>query len=173
MKKPLFVRPLTEDERLEVEAGLRSSEAFTLRRSQVILASARGVRAPEIARSLSIDADTALHAIHAFNERGTDALVRRSSKPKTVHFALPPACEEAVRALLHESPRRFGKERSRWTLSLLAEVACEEGLSAHVLTEEGIRQALLRFGVRWRRAKEWVHSPDPAYARKKARGIGC
>lgn len=173
MKQPLFVRPLTEEERSEVEAGLRSSSAFTLRRSQIVLASARGERAPEIARSLSIDADTVLKAIHAFNERGTGALVRRSSRPKTLHFALPPEREEALRALLHESPRTFGKERSRWTLSLLAEVAFEQGLSSHALTEEGIRQALVRFGIRWQRAKEWITSPDPAYARKKGRGTGC
>src|SRR5437773_8494536 len=32
MKPPLFVRPLTEDERAALRAGLRSPDAFTLRR---------------------------------------------------------------------------------------------------------------------------------------------
>jgi hypothetical protein len=36
-----------------------------------------------------------------------------------------------------------------------------------VLSAETIRQALLRLGVGWRRAKHWLTSPDPAYARKK------
>lgn len=173
MKQAVFVRPLTEEERREVEAGLRSSSAFTLRRSQIILASARGERASEIARSLSVDWDTVLNALHAFNERGKEALTRRSTRPKTLHFSLPPERKEALQALLHESPRTFGKERSRWTLALVAEVAFEQGLSTHVLTEEGIRKALLRFGFRWQRAKEWVRSPDPAYARKKGHGIAC
>lgn len=164
MRKPLFVRPLAEEERLEVEAGLRSSSAFTLRRSQIILASARGEHASAIARSLSINADTVLNAIHAFNVRGVAALARRSSRAKTLHFVLPPESEEALRAILHESPRTFGKERSRWTLALLAEVAFAEGLSSHTLTEEGMRRVLLRFEIRWQRAKEWIESPDPAYA---------
>src|SRR5256885_1987198 len=32
-----------------------------------------------------------------------------------------------------------------------------------------ILATLARMGVRWRRAKEWITSPDPEYARKKAR----
>src|SRR5579885_635260 len=34
---------------------------------------------------------------------------------------------------------------------------------------ETIRATLARMGVHWRRAKEWITSPDPEYARKKAR----
>jgi hypothetical protein len=36
-----------------------------------------------------------------------------------------------------------------------------------VLSIETIRQALRRLRVRWRRAKHWLTSPDPAYTRKK------
>jgi hypothetical protein len=32
---------------------------------------------------------------------------------------------------------------------------------------ETIRQALLRLGVGWQRAKHWITSPDPEYLRKK------
>ncbi len=78
------------------------------------------------------------------------------------------AKRERLRALLHQSPRAFGHARSTWTLALLAEVAHAQGLSATVLSAETIRQALLRLGVSWRRAKRWLTSPDPAYARKKA-----
>jgi hypothetical protein len=37
------------------------------------------------------------------------------------------------------------------------------------VSNETIRATLARMGVRWRRAKEWITSPDPEYARKKAR----
>ena len=36
MKKPIFVRELTDDERQALEEGLRSSEAFALRRAQIL-----------------------------------------------------------------------------------------------------------------------------------------
>ena len=41
MKAPMYVRPLNPKERAAIEAGLRSSAAFTLRRSQILLASSR------------------------------------------------------------------------------------------------------------------------------------
>jgi len=50
MRAPIFVRPLTDAEREQVAAGLRSTNAFTLRRCQILLASARGERATVIAR---------------------------------------------------------------------------------------------------------------------------
>jgi hypothetical protein len=49
MKRPIFVRPLSEEERTALEQGLRSADAFVLRRCQILLASARGDRAPRSA----------------------------------------------------------------------------------------------------------------------------
>jgi hypothetical protein len=49
MRPPIFVRPLSEVERSALEKGLRSADAFVLRRCQMLLASARGERAPRIA----------------------------------------------------------------------------------------------------------------------------
>ena len=45
-------------------------------------------------------------------------------------------------------------------------------MSPSVLSAETIRQALLRLGVGWRRAKRWLTSPDPAYAQKNAAVTG-
>jgi hypothetical protein len=46
MRAPIFVRPVTEAERRHLTAGLRSSDAFVVRRCQIILASAEGQKAP-------------------------------------------------------------------------------------------------------------------------------
>jgi hypothetical protein len=54
MKMPIFIRPLTENEQRKLKAGLRSSDAFVLRRCQIVLASARGERAPVIACQLLV-----------------------------------------------------------------------------------------------------------------------
>ena len=42
MPAPLFVRTLTPEERATLQAGRRATEAFTWRRSQILLASAEG-----------------------------------------------------------------------------------------------------------------------------------
>ena len=170
MKRPIFVRPLSDAERETLEAGLRSPDAFTLRRCQILLASDRGENAYQIARSLGCNPQTARNAIHAFNEKGLPQALRQGSKrPHTVHRAFQgPQQAEALRELLHHTPREYRKDTSLWTLDLAAEVSFEEGLTEERITGETIRATLARMGVRWERAKRWIASPDPEYARKKA-----
>jgi transposase len=161
------VRPLTDAERRQLEAGRRSSAAFVLRRCQILLASARGERAPAIARALGCDDQTVREAIQAFNARGIAALRRGSHRPKIIRAAFDAAGADRLRALLHQSPRTFGKPTSLWTLDLAAEVSFEQGLTAERVSDETIRLTLKRLGIGWQRAKRWITSPDPAYARKK------
>jgi transposase len=168
MRAPIFVRPLTDAERQQLEAGRRSSDAFVLRRCQILLASARGERAPAIARQLGCDDQTVREAIHAFNATGPAALRPGSRRAKTIHVAFSPAAAEHLRALLHQSPRTFDEPTSLWTLELAAEVSFAQGLTATRVSGETVRATLRRLGVRWKRAKRWITSPDPEYARKKA-----
>jgi hypothetical protein len=56
------------------------------------------------------------------------------------------ACER-LRAILHESPRSFGKKTSLWTLRLAAEVCFALGVTPHLISIESIRRALKRMGV--------------------------
>jgi hypothetical protein len=69
--------------------------------------------------------------------------------------------------LLHRSPRDFGHPTSLWTLELAAQVSCAEGLTAPQVSGETIRLTLKRLGIGWKRAKQWITSPDPEYVRKK------
>ena len=156
MKAPLLVRPLTDAERAAVELGLRSSNAFTLRRSQIIAASARGEHIPRIARSLSCNEQTVRNAIHAFHRQGVTALAKRSSAVHTEQAAFTPTAAEQLRALLHRSPRDFGHRTSLWTLDLAAEEAFKQGLTTTRVTGETVRATLARLGVRWLRAKTWI-----------------
>jgi transposase len=167
MNPPLLVRPLTEAERTALRQGLRSPDAFTLRRCQVLLASAQGQRPPRIAAALGCGVQTVRDALHAFAARGLDCLAPGSKAPHTVHAAWPKERDDDLRALLHQSPRAFGKPTSLWTLGLAAEVCHAKGWTRRVLSAEAIRLALKRLGVGWKRAKHWLTSPDPEYARKK------
>ena len=171
MQAPLLVRPLTDDERQTLEEGLRSSDAFILRRCQILLASARGEHTPAIAQSLGCDSQTVRNAIHAFHADAPAALERGSTRPHTTHPAFDAAGVAGLRELLHQSPRDFGHPTSLWTLDLLAEVAFCQGLSEHQVSGETVQVTLTRHGIRWQRAKGWIQSPDPQYAQKNASGI--
>jgi transposase len=174
MRQPIFVRPLSDAEREALEDGLRSSDAFVLRRCQILLASSRGENAYRIARSLGCDSQTARTAIRRFNEGGIrEALYKRSSRPKKIRAAFVDG-ERAVRLreMLHRSPREFGKDTSLWTLALAAEVSFEEGITKERVSAETVRATLERMGIRWLRAKRWITSPDPQYERKKGAATG-
>jgi transposase len=167
MRPPIFVRPLTAEEQALLQAGLQSSEAFTLRRCQILLASARGERAPQIAAWLGCDEQTVRTAIHAFNQHGVVVLYSASRRPHQTQAAFRPEAAQRLRTLLHQSPRCFDLPTSVWTLELAAEISFAQGLTTERVSDETIRATLARLGVSWRRAKEWITSPDPAYARKK------
>jgi hypothetical protein len=113
VKRPIFVRPLSNAERKTPEAGLRSPDAFTLRCCQILLASNRSNNAHRIAHELGCNPKTARNAIHAFNEKGLPEALRPGSKhPHTVHRAFDPERAEALREMLHQDPRKFGKPSS-------------------------------------------------------------
>lgn len=172
MKPPLFVRPLTDSERDALTAGWRSPDAFTLRRCQVLLASARGARAPQIATHLGCDDQTVRSAIDAFNRSGLDVLTAGSSRPQRIAVAFDPVAAARLRTPLHQSPRAFGEATSIWALDLAAAVCAAEGITDARVTGETIRATLRRLGIRRQRAKQRITGPDPAYARKKGDAIG-
>ena len=163
----VFVRVLTSEERQQLEAGLRSADAFVMRRSQIVLASDYGAGVPRIARQVGCSEQTVRNVVHAFNTQGVGCLRRQSSRPHTTRECLGAESLQRLQAVLHQSPRVFGYPSSLWTLERAAEVSFAQGLTPQQVSRETIRSALRRLGVSWQRAKQWITSPDPAYARKK------
>jgi transposase len=167
MRKPIFIRPLTEDEQHQIQAGLRSSDAFVLRRCQVLLASARGQRAPAIAEQLGCNDQTVRNVIHGFNACGLAVLQEGSSRPHHLRTSFSEEGCQHLKDLLHRSPRDFGRDRGTWTLELAAQVSFEQGIIDGEVSTETVRRALKRLKTNWKRAKHWITSPDPQYLLKK------
>jgi transposase len=170
MKPTLFVRTLTSVEREALGRGLKSADAFTLRRCQILLASAGGKGPAEIGRVVGVTAQAVRDTIRAFHDHGTDALVKRSNAPKRPKAVWDRKRDDELKELLHRRPRELGKPTSLWTLALVATVCHEKGWTDRALSAEAIRLILKRLGVGWKRAKRWITSPDPEYAKKKRRG---
>jgi len=167
MKTPVYVRELTAEERDRLKTGLRSQDRFEIRRSQIVLASARKETARRIARTLGCDDQTVRNGIQKFNAIGLDVLKAGSHRPHNISAAFAPEKIEQLKDILHQSPRNFSKETSLWTLNLLAEVSFSEKVAERLVTGEAIRITLKRFDISWKRAKHWITSPDPAYLLKK------
>ena len=66
--------------------------------------------------------------------------------------------------VVRRDPRQVGEDRTRWTLAAIGRHVA--WLADYSLS--GIWRALRALGVHWKRAREHVHSPDPAYDAKRA-----
>src|SRR5262245_27856982 len=138
MRPPLFVRALTDAERQSLQAGLRSREAFTLRRARVLLASAEGRHAAAIATRVGCAIGTVHNTTRAFGKQGVDCLREKARGPKNAQPILGEAKAGPLKGILHRSPRHFGKSRSTWALGLLADVAFEQQPTPRRLSHEAV-----------------------------------
>jgi hypothetical protein len=174
MKRPIFVRPLSDAERKTLEAGLRSSDAFVLRRCQILLASSRGgerlpdrqkprvqppdraQRHPRLQRTGASGGPSARLEASSYDSSGLRSRAGRgltgvvAQKPSRIRQAKQPVDDgDGRRGQLRSRPyQRASKRRDR------PGYAFADG------------------GVRWERAKRWITSPDPEYARKKGGATG-
>ena len=161
---PLYVRPLTDEERKLVEQLVRSSDTVTHRRARTVLLSAQGHRVADILAATGLSNPTVRNTLRAFNQQGVASLPRR--KAPGAKRRLTDAGRAALTELLHTPPTTFGIESALWTAPDLARVAREQGL-AEQLSPDTVRREIRRSGNSWKRAKRWTTSPDPAYRRKK------
>lgn len=93
-------------------SGLAFAGAFVLRRSQLLLASARGEAVASIARALGCDDQTVRNVIHDFNISGLAVLQQGSSRPHRLRTTFTQEKAERLKELLHHRPRDFGYQRS-------------------------------------------------------------
>ncbi len=170
-KEPIFVRAMSEEEKQVLEKAKRASDACQMKRAQILLASSQGLTTTGIEKQFGYSAEYARQMIHRFNEQGVSCLKRRSSAPKTTETIVDAEKCERIKQIMHKTPRLYGKASSVWTLTLVAEVLFEKGETPRQMANETIRTAMKKNGSSWKRAKDWITSPDPQYELKKNREI--
>jgi transposase len=122
MSRPpeVFVRPvsMTEGQRLQ-RIGRTAKDPVKLRRAIVVLMSAQGQSAPDIAHLLDCSQEYVRQVIHDFNDIGFKALDPKWSggRPK----AIGEQARRQIRVIARCCPRDLGPPFSAWSLSKLAE----------------------------------------------------
>jgi transposase len=171
--KPLYVRPLTDEERHVLRQSLKSRSGFTVRRAQMLLLSAdENLKVDAIGQRVGCQGQAVRQAIHAFHQEGLSCLEPKAKGNPTDRRALDDAAREQLRELIRRSPRDLGYETSLWTLDLLAQACLDQGITATQVTGETIRATLAALGINWRRVKQRINSPDPHYTVKKSGATG-
>ena len=165
--KPLYVSALNEEQIKILEKGLHSSSAFTVRRCQILLKSAKGEKAKEIAEQLHCSDQTVRDAIRAYEKEGEVCLQEKTHARHDDQAAINEQGRMRLKEIVRLSPRTLAYESSVWTRLMLAEVLYREGYTNKVVSKSSITATLQSMGISWRRAKKWVRSPDPHYHHRK------
>jgi len=145
----------------------RAKNVKRYQRLKIIQLSGQGFNVNELSQMFDLHAGTIRRYIHAYNAAGIDGLRADygQGRPLVLDWTKAQWLD-----LLAQSPadlEQLETGAQNWTQALLREYLA----TYHQLevTQTTISKALRRVGIRWRRAKLRVHSPDPLYVVKRAR----
>jgi transposase len=168
MRPPeVFVRELSPEEGMQLRSMSRRAKYQSKReRAMIVLASATGMSAPQIAELLRTDDSHVRKVIHAFNKEGFESLDPdyRGGRPKKT----TPVQRDRIVAVARARPDTQGVALTRWSLPKLRPHLIETGI-VEELGEETLRQILREAGLSHQRTRSWKWSPDPDFQEKADR----
>jgi transposase len=110
--------------------------------------------------------DTVYAWVHRYERAGLEGLFIRAGRGRRPAFSPQHTLErKARRALLQvirRDPCQLGFRRTRWTLSMIRDHCSWLTLDS----DSGLYRLLRRLGISYKRGRNYVHSPDPAYQAK-------
>ena len=164
----VFVRPLSMDEgRKLVRITRTATNPVRLRRAMVVMMSGQGQAVRDITTLLQVSEDYVRDVIHAFNERGFDALDPKPTggRPKRISEQL----RRWICTIARTSPADWGISGfSTWSLAKLRDHLLAEGIVA-AISRETLRRILCAGGVSWQTTTTWKASTDPDFVSKMRR----
>src|SRR3954451_15370405 len=169
MRPPeVFVRELSPEEGSRLKSISKKAKYESARqRAMIVLASATGMSAPQIAAVVRTDESHVRKVIHAFNQQGFGSLDPdyRGGRPKKT----TPEQRDRIVAVARARPDTQGIALTRWSLAKLSEHLAGLGIE---LCEEALRLTLRAVGLSHQRTRSWKWSPDPDFVAKAERVLG-
>ena len=127
-------------------------------RALAVLQVSRGMSVDKVADFVLAHRTTVCSWINDYLAEGIEGFAVKAGRGRTSVVT-----REELESYIHQSPRKFGINRTRWSLTTLAQVVpCLKGMSP-----PGVLYALERHGFSYKRGQPHLHSPDPDYEEKK------
>ena len=167
----VFVRALSMEEGRKLQRVTRTAkDPVKMRRAIVVLMSGQGQAVRDITSLLQVSPDYVRDVIHAFNERGFDALDPKwnGGRPRTIGDKI----RERICLIARTSPADWGITAfATWSLAKLREHLLDRGTVA-AISKETLRRILRAGGVSWQTTTTWKASTDPEFIAKMHRILG-
>jgi transposase len=144
-----------------------AKDPVRLRRAIVVMMSAQGQSVKDITSLMQVSEDYVRDVIHAFNERGFDALDPKWSggRPR----AIGERVRERICLIARTSPADWGIAAfSTWSLAKLAEHLVQRKV-VPAISRETLRRILREGRISWQASTTWKASGDPDFIAKMHR----
>ena len=143
-----------------IQSEMRSTrDAKWYRRLKIIDLSGQGTAVPELAGLFDLTPATIRSYIHVFNAHGLDGLRPGygQGRPQAMNWTAEQWLDVLSQAPCHLE--LLDTAAQNWTQALMRQYL----VAYHQLhlSQSALSKSLHRVGLRWRRAKLRVHSPDP------------
>ena len=164
-KDPL--RPLTADERTELERVSRASSERSDRvaHAKALLAVADGARYADAALAVGRrSGDAVAHLVARFNEVGLAALDRRNGGGSTIRYG--PAERQRILEEVRRAPDRERDGTATWSLKTLQRALREAPDGLPQVSTWTILWVLREAGYTWQESRTWCHTGTVVRKRK-------
>ncbi|GAA0407943.1 IS630 family transposase [Acrocarpospora corrugata] len=162
MAEPVKARRLTDAEGQLLQRLVRRGThgSIRVRRALIIMASASGTPAPAIAHLVAADEDTVRDVIHAFNERGLEALDPKwaGGRPRLISTD----DVEFITQTALTRPEKLGRPFTHWSIRKLVAYLAGNPVRIVGIGRERLRQLLRARKISFQRTRTWKESTDPA-----------
>jgi transposase len=161
----LYVRDLKAGEGQKLQSLLRRGKSvISVRRAQVILSSAQGMKVPAIARQVYLSEQYVRQIIERFNEDGLASLAPRYGGGRPAEITPEQKAEIVEIALM--PPQILGLPFTQWSLAKLQTEVLRRKIVKSI-SPEWLRQILKEHKVSYQRTRTWKQSNDPQLEVKK------
>ena len=144
-----------------------TKDAKWYRRLKIIDLSSQGHNVTDLAQMFDLSASAIRSYIHAFNEGGLDGLRPGYGQGRPLLLDWDEARWLDLLAQAPADLEKLATGAQNWTQALLRQYL--DTYHQCQVSQGTISKALHRAGIRWRRAKLRVYSPDPLYVVKRQR----
>lgn len=161
----IYARDFKRQEGIKIQRILRHGKnAIHVRRCQVILSSAQGMKVPEIAGTYFLSEDHIRRLIRQFNKDGLESMKPKKPGGKDPIFTEEHEAEIIELALM--PPKMLGLPFTQWSLHKLKDEAIRRKIVT-TISHEKVREILKKARITNQRTKTWKESNYPDLERKK------
>lgn len=157
----MLERQFLQDRMAELKyAGRTHPVPYVRVRALALYNLALGQDLEAVARAFAAHRHAVSRWAHRYRQEGLAGLLVKPGRGR--RSSVDP---QEVAQYLRQSPRNFGLQQERWTLSALRQTVPS---LRHLRSLRAVQYVLERLGFAYKRGQPWLHSPDPDYTKKNA-----